>query len=151
MSLINRRHALQVGLAAGLLWQLPQARACEFRSSNLRITHPWTRDSGDDATTAIVSMKFDEVAADDRLIGVETPVAGGAELGGEGMARAIDFAIPMGRETLMHERGTFVRLTDLNQPLILGRAYPMRLIFARGGAIAATLTVDFGPTVLRFG
>jgi copper(I)-binding protein len=84
------------------------------------------------------------VAVDDRLLGIETPVAEDAELGGVGAKRGIDLAIPKGHETFLGEQGTFVRLLGLRQPLYFGRTYPMRLHFEHDGMVAADLTVDFG-------
>ncbi len=140
---VLRRGVLHLGIAAGAALLLPSARACEYFSANLRITHPWTRATGPGAGSAIVCMKFDDVLQDDRLIGVETPVAAGAELGGLGARPEVDFAIPAGRETLLSEAGTFVRLVGLNVPMEVARQYPMDLIFERSGRVAATLNVDY--------
>lgn len=148
----QRRIVLQTGLAFGLgLAGLP-ARSCEFFSSNLRVIHPWTRASGDADDSAIVSMGFDQVQQDDRLIGVETAVAAGAEIveqDGSGALRTtsgVDFFIPQGRDSQLAEGGTFLRLTGLQMPLDVGRTYPMRLHFQTGGTLRASLSVD----MLRF-
>jgi len=147
MSRIHRRRGmLQAGFALGLASVLPAARACEFFTTNLRITHPWTRATGGGATVAVVSMKFDAVTLADRLIGVSTPVAERAELGGVGASPTVDFAIPAGRESLLSERGTFARLVGLQHPLEIARTYPLTLVFERGGTVATDLTVDY----LRF-
>ena len=151
---LHRRQWLQAGLAIGTTLWLPPAHACEFFSTHLRITHPWTRASAPGATTAVVCMKFDEVMQADRLIAVETPVAQAAELvtagtgasGGERGATAIDglnFPIPAGRETQLHEAGPHLRLLGLQFPLELAREYPLKLIFDLGGAVNATLSVDY--------
>jgi copper(I)-binding protein len=142
----RRRGVLQAGLALGLASLWPTARACEFFTTHLRITHPWTRASAEGARVAVVSMKFDEVTLADRLIGVATPVAERAELGGVGASSSVNFAIPAGRETLLSERGTFVRLVGLRQPLEIARTYPLTLVFEKGGSIATDLSVDY----LRF-
>jgi copper(I)-binding protein len=139
----DRRQLLQVALATGLATLLPSARACEFFSATLRVTHPWTRASAPQADTAIISMKFDDVLESDRLIGIETPVASGAELGGTRASAKLPFDIPAGQETLFSEEGTFVRLTGLKRPLELGRSYPLILVFERGGRVATDLSVDF--------
>ena len=144
MSRIHRRRGmLQAGLALGLVSVLPAARACEFFTTHLRITHPWTHASVEGASIAVVSMKFDEVTLADRLIGVTTPVAERAELGGIGAGPNVDFPIPEGRETLLSERGTFVRLVGLKHPLEIARTYPLTLVFERGGSIATDLSVDY--------
>lgn len=147
---LHRRQLLRAALGLGGLACLPQARACEFFSPNLRITHPWTCASEPGASTAVVCMRFDEVLEDDRLVGVETPLATGAQLAfaaRPGMAPApaaeLPFDIPAGRETLLSDKGTHLLLTGLTQPLFVGRAYPMTLRFARGGEVPAQLTVDY--------
>ncbi|MCV2353545.1 copper chaperone PCu(A)C [Paucibacter sp. B2R-40] len=143
--LIDRRHLLRAAAAAGLGACLPRARACEFFCTTLRVTHPWTRASAPGATSAVINMKFDEVLQDDRLIGIETPVAASAEIGRAGSRdkRAVDFAIPAGQETELSETGTFIRLTGLKHPLEIARSYPLTLVFEKGGSIEADLSVDY--------
>ena len=93
---INRRWLLRGGaLAAGSLL-LPAARACEVQAEFLRVTHPWTRATAPDAEFGILCMRIDEVTADDRLIGVHSPVADSAELAGTPHGQALDLAIPAG-------------------------------------------------------
>lgn len=145
----NRRLMLSAGLglcAAGLLPR--HARACEFFIPTLRIKHPWCRATAPDASTVVVSMRFDEVNTADQLIGVETMVATGAVLAEPGDAgrvatRPLPFDIPAGQDSQLAEEGTHLLLTGLTQPLFVGRAYPMTLRFARGGEVPAQLTVDF--------
>jgi hypothetical protein len=147
----SRRLVLQAGMAlsASALW-VP-ARACEFTTPYLRVTHPWTRVTPEDAPYAIVSMKIDQVSREERLIGVETPVATRAEIGGISTGggisatggAAMNLLIERGRELRMSEQGVHVRLLGLTQPLLIGRSYPMRLIFAQGGAMDAELNVDY--------
>jgi hypothetical protein len=140
--LVQRRNVLRSCIALAGAMALPRARACEFFTANLRIFHPWTRATGA-ADSAVVCMKFDEVLAADRLIGVVSPVADAADLVGDGVGPAIDLAIPVGRETELTEAGTHVRLLGLRQPLMFARTYPMTLTFARGGELGVLLTVDF--------
>ncbi len=144
MSLIlTRRSALQATLGLGGLLVLPRARACQFESSTLRITHPWTRESRKGDSVALMCMKFDEVLEDDRLIGVQTMVASGAEMGGERAGAPVDFRIPAGVETEMFEHGEHIRLLGLKMPLDNGREFPLTLVFEKGGSIQARLTVNY--------
>lgn len=147
-SCLPRRQLLQGGLALAAAWLAPQARACEFFSSNLRVFHPWTRATEAGAAFAVVCMKFDEVLHDDRLIGVESPIARAAEMGGPGAGPRIDFAIRAGEESEFSEAGTHVRLVGLHHAIEVARAYPLKLVFERGGEINAQLNVDY-PS-LRF-
>jgi len=148
MDTLSRRRLLQGGLAFAVSLLAPQARACEFFSSNLRIFHPWTRATEAGAAFAVVCMKFDEVLHDDRLIGVETPLARGAEMGGAGAGPRVDFAIRAGAESLLSEAGTHLRLVGLTQAIEVARAYPLKLVFERGGEVNTLLNVDY--TSFRF-
>jgi copper(I)-binding protein len=141
--LIQRRRVLQAGVAAGVALLAPSARACEFFTTTLRVTHPWARATRLGSRGAIVSMVFDEVTETDRLIAVSTPVATGAQLGGQGGTRPIDFVIPQGRTSTLSEQGVFVRLVGLRHPLELARAYPLTLEFEKGGKVEADLSIDY--------
>jgi copper(I)-binding protein len=140
---IDRRAAMRTGLALALAPWAGSSRACEFYAPNFTLIHPWTRASRPDATSAIVSMKFQNVTQSDRLIGVQTLVADSAELGGEGAGPQLDFAIPAGQDSELAERGVHLRLLGLKLPLEVARSYPMTLVFANAGEIRATLNVDY--------
>lgn len=140
----RRRELLRATAALGLLGLAPQSRACEYFTTTLRVTHPWTRATASDANSAILITRFDEVTSTDRLIAVETPVAGRAELVTGNTTGKIDLEIPEGLLTELSEDGTYIRLLDLAHPLKLGRSYPLLLSFEKGGIAHATLNVDYG-------
>jgi copper(I)-binding protein len=122
------------------------AQACEFFSSRMRIWHPWTRATRVDADTAKLCMRFDEVQQTDHLIGVETPMAGGVRLAGPGAPQgtlALDLAIPAGQDLTLTEEGLHLELLDLQQPLQIGRSYPLRLVFRIAEPVNALLNVDY--------
>jgi copper(I)-binding protein len=122
---------------------LPQARACEYFTPLLRVTHPWARATAEGAGTAVVCMRFDEVSEADRLVSADTPVAEGAEIGGPRAVPRVDFAIAAGLVTEFDERGSHLRLLGLRQPLEVGRSYPLRLGFEKGGTVNALLSIDY--------
>lgn len=141
---LQRRHILRaaaIGLAFGL--PLPQARACEFYAPNFKLVHPWTRATADGADVALVSMVFDEVTAADVLVGVSTPVASHAQLGGVAAHDTLHLAIAAGQRLALSEAGIHLRLLGLRHPLEVGRAYPMTLAFQHAGLLSAQLTVDY--------
>lgn len=140
---IDRRAAMRTGLVLALAPWAGSSRACEFYAPNFTLIHPWTRASRPDATSAIVSMKFQNVTRADRLIGVQTLVAESAELGGEGAGPRLDFPIPQGQDSELAETGVHLRLLGLKLPLEVARSYPMTLVFANAGEVRATLNVDF--------
>jgi copper(I)-binding protein len=147
--MVTRRNALQLSVGMGAALSFKGASAHEFFSSSLTVHHPWTRASAEGASTAIVSVVFDDVVRTDTLIGAESPVCEGAELGGVGTrpdARlGFEFVIPEGQTTELAEGGTYLRLLGLKFPLQLGREYPMTLIFAKAGPLKAALLIDFPP------
>ncbi len=140
---VSRRQVLRAGVALGALMLAPQARACEFFGLHLRVTHPWTRVAPAGAPFAMVCMRIDEVTANDRLIGVETAVATGAEIGGMSTGQGLSLPIERGQELIMTEFGVHVRLLGLKQDLLMGRTYDMRLLFEKSGVIDAQLSVDY--------
>lgn len=144
----DRRKYMGAALALGACAWVRPARACEYITSHLRITHPWTRATGHAADSAVLCMKFDEVTRADRLIGVHTPVAQGAVLAGAAPGTALDLLIPQDSVIELSEAGEHVLLTGLKAPLQVGRAYPLELTFAESGVVLAQLTVDF--TAMRF-
>jgi periplasmic copper chaperone A len=140
----GRRRVLQQGLALATVGMLPVAgMACEVEGEFLRITHPWTRATAPGAQTGVLCMRIDNVTADDRLIGIDTPAAGGAVLIEGGEARPLNLPIPAGSDIEMHEQGLHLRLVPLNTALHAGRTYPLQLHFERSGVVMATLSVDF--------
>lgn len=146
-AIFDRRSLLRSGLALALAPLAGSSRACEFYAPNFTLIHPWTRASRPGASSAVVCMKFQDVTQADRLIGVQTLVADGAELGGAVAGPALDFAIPPGQTSELAEAGVYLRLVGLKFPLEMARSYPMTLVFAQAGEIRATLNVDYA----RFG
>lgn len=138
-----RRALLRTGMAAGAATLLPAARAHEYFTTHFTLIHPWTRASAPGATTAMICMTFDEVLEDDRLIGADTPLAGGAETGGGSAGKVLDIDIPKGIKTELTETGVHLRLVRLKQPLELAREYPIMLAFAKAGRLRASFLVDF--------
>ena len=142
--ILDRRQLLCAAAGLAAVAALPSAaRACEFDADTLTVTHPWTRVTAADAPFAVVSMKFSRVMTADRLIGVITPVARGAELGSPEGPRALAFDLLPGENAELAEDRVHLRLTGLRQALELGRAYPMKLVFEHGGVVNAQLNVDF--------
>lgn len=136
-----RRHLLLAGLGLPLGLALP-ARACDFFSSHLRIWHPWTRATRAGAETARLFMRFDEVQRTDRLIGIDTPVAGAAQLITPAGPRPLDLRIEAGSELTLTEDGLHIELLDLQHPLQVGRSFPLRLRFESAEPVNAMLNVD---------
>jgi copper(I)-binding protein len=146
---LHRRAVLRAALAsaasaAGVLAS-PAVQACEFFCPTLRIYLPWARATDPQDKTAQLFMTFDEVIRDDRLIGIEFAHAQGAAMLLNGVRQAVSVPIPAGKVTDVQERGPIVLLLEgLTQPLLLGREYPLTLIFEQGGRVAADIDVTQG-------
>jgi copper(I)-binding protein len=155
-TLLHRRNLLQAGLALSAALCTSRATACEFFAPTLRVTHPWTRATPASAAFAVLGMRFDDVAEDDQLLDVQTPVAEAVMYTPGGHAGALllpvpgaglPLDIPAGRETVLgnadlHVSGPHLRLLRLTQDLEIGRTYPLRLVFRKGGTLKAQLSVD---------
>jgi periplasmic copper chaperone A len=139
----SRRVLLLSSLFLGLGVVAAPARACEYSNGLLRVTHPWTRATAVGAHEAVLCMTIDEIAQDDRLMAVHTPVASGAVMAGADAGLDLDLPLRSGQVLQLHEAGRHIRLTGLQQPLEMGRSYPLQLVFERSGAIKATLNVDY--------
>jgi len=137
----DRRHVLGVAVATLAGLAMRPARACEFLTDTLRVTHPWSRATEPGAHSAVLGMRIDQVTQADRLIEVRTPIATGAELAQE-PGRPLDLEILPGNELDFSEAGVHVRLTGLKAPLFAGRDYPLSLVFQNGGVVDARLIVD---------
>lgn len=142
---LNRRSLLQAGLALSATMPWTPARACEYFSPTLRITHPWTRATPMGAPFAVLAMRFDEVTQDDRLLAVETPVAEAVVYVAGSGVQPVDLPldIPLGRETVLVDTGPHLRLVRLTHALEVARSYPLRLVFEKGGTVKTLLNVDY--------
>lgn len=139
----SRRFILASAAALGLGIPMRPARACEFFTGRVRVTHPWTRATAPGATTAVLCMGLDEVELADRLLGVRTPIATGVEMGGPRAGEPLDLALEPGQRLELTEDGLHLRLTGLTGPLHVGRQYRLELLFEQAGPVATGLSVDF--------
>lgn len=137
----TRRHLLLASLGLPLTFG-QSAQACDFYSSHLRIWHPWTRATRAGAETAKLFMRFDDVQRTDRLIGIETPVAAGAQLVTPEGPRPLNLLITAGNELTLTEDGLHIELLDLQHPLQIGRSFALKLIFESAEPVNALLNVD---------
>ena len=65
-----------------------------------------------------------------------------------GIVGRVSVVILPGSTTEFGEQGAVLRLVELTEPLQLGRSYPLKLAFERGGLVNATLNVDYENTSL---
>ncbi|MBL27879.1 MAG: hypothetical protein CMM50_10075 [Rhodospirillaceae bacterium] len=89
-----------------------------------------------------------EGTVDDRLVGVELPVADAVELHESGMKdgvmamRRLDgIDVPAGGEVVLTPGGFHVMLIGLHEPLAKGTSVSLTLTFAKAGAVSVTAPV----------
>ncbi|GGJ97635.1 copper chaperone PCu(A)C [Pseudomonas matsuisoli] len=137
-------------LLAALLATTALAHAHAFDAGDLHIDHPWSRELPPNAPTApayfVVHNKGSEP---DRLLAVETAIAGRAELhehvhAGDmmKMQKVDSVVIPAGGEITFAPSGYHVMLFDLKQPLRSGDRFPLTLHFERAGDVPVDVAVQ---------
>jgi copper(I)-binding protein len=137
-------------LTAALLATSLLANAHEYQVGQLHIDHPWSREMPPVAPTAaayfVVHNKGD---TDDRLLGVDTPVAGKAEIhehahvnGLMKMQQVHNVVIPAGGEVKFAPMGYHVMLFNLKQQAQAGDRFPMTLTFEKAGPVTVDVAVQ---------
>lgn len=140
----------KLALTAALLATSLLANAHEYEVGQLHIDHPWSREMPPVAPTAaayfVVHNKGD---ADDRLLTVETPVAGKAEIhehahvnGMMKMQQVQNVVIPAGGEVKFAPMGYHVMLFNLKQQAKAGDRFPMTLTFEKAGPVTVEVAVQ---------
>ena len=140
----------KIVLAAVLLSTSLLANAHEYDAGELHIDHPWSREMPPVAPTAaayfVVHNKGD---ADDRLLTVETPVAGKAEIHEHAhvgsmmkMQQVQNVLIPAGGEVKFAPMGYHVMLFNLKQQAKEGDRFPLTLTFEKAGKVQVEVAVQ---------
>ncbi|MDP3977356.1 MAG: copper chaperone PCu(A)C [Pseudomonas sp.] len=137
-------------LLAALLGTSLLANAHDYRIGELQIEHPWSRAMPPVAPTAAAYFVVHNRGTDaDRLLGVQTPVAGKAEMhehvhaaGVMKMQQVQDVVVPAGGETRFEPMGYHVMLFGLKQQAKDGERFPLTLTFEKAGAIEVEVAVQ---------
>lgn len=138
------------GLIAALALSGSPALAHDYTLKDLRINHPSARPTPPGARVGGVYFAIENRGRDsDRLVRVDTPVAGVAELHSMAMEgnlmkmralRTLD--VPAGATVALGPGGYHIMLMDLKQPLVAGQTIPVRLTFERAGTIEVVAQVE---------
>jgi copper(I)-binding protein len=133
--------------AAVACWPLAVMAA----DAGLTIESPWARPAAV-GQMGVIYLTVKDTGAPDRLIGVKTPVADEAQLHESKMdgnvmeMRPVQAApVAPGQPLVLAPGGYHIMLMDLKQPLKVGDAVPVTLIFEKAGSISATATVQRDP------
>lgn len=126
------------------------ALAHEYQAGDLHIEHPWSREMPANAPTAAAYFIVHNQGANaDRLLAVDTPVAGKAELhehvhkdGLMKMQQVPSVTIPAGGETAFAPMGYHLMLFDLKQQFRDGERFPLTLHFEKAGDVQVEVAVQ---------
>jgi copper(I)-binding protein len=120
------------------------------QQSQIQVETVWARATPGEARTGAAYMTLHNLgSAPDRLLSVESPAAGKAELhnhvmvGNVAQMRPVDaIEVAPGSPTVLQPGGLHVMLLDLKAPLRAGQSVPLTLNFARAGKIEAKVAVQ---------
>jgi len=137
-------------LLAALLGTSLLANAHDYRVGELHIEHLWSREMPPVAPTAAAYFVVHNQGQEaDRLLGVQTPVAGKAELhehvhadGVMKMQQVQDVVVPAGGEVRFEPMGYHVMLFNVQQQARDGERFPLTLTFEKSGAIEVEVAVQ---------
>ncbi|KIP98525.1 MULTISPECIES: copper chaperone PCu(A)C [Pseudomonas] len=140
----------KIVLAAALLGTSLLANAHQYDAGELHIDHPWSREMPPVAPTAAAYfVVHNKGAQDDRLLSVETPVAGKAEIhehahvgGMMKMQQVQSVVIPAGGEVKFAPMGYHVMLFNLKQQAKSGERFPLTLTFEKAGQVQVEVAVQ---------
>lgn len=136
-------------LCLASLLALP-TRANDFAVGNLHILQPWSQELPPNAPTVAVYLTLDnEGMAADRLLSVETPIAGQAEIHAhidqDGMMKMqkVDNGVTVapGTRVAFAPMGYHIMLMQLNGPLRDGQYFPLVLHFEKAGDVSVDVDV----------
>jgi copper(I)-binding protein len=137
-------------VALGLLLAAPVAQAHDYSHGNLRIGHPWARETASMARAGGAFLSIENTGdAADRLLRASSPVAARTEVhtvikDGDVMRMrevpAID--LPAKSTTELKPGGYHVMLMELKAPLKAGDRFPLTLVFEKAGALTVEIVVE---------
>lgn len=139
----------QALMLAALLSTPLLATAHQHDTGTLHIDAPWSREMPPTAPTAAVYFTVKNTGDNaDRLLSVETPAAGKAELhehlhkdGLMKMQQVPSVVIPAKGEVAFAPMGYHVMLFNLPRPMISGEHFPLTLNFEQAGKVQLEVPV----------
>jgi copper(I)-binding protein len=142
------KHVLML---ATLLLPASYASADDYRAAELSITSPWSMELPPNAPTAAVYFVIhNDGQSADRLLSVDTPIAGSAQLhehvhanGLMKMQQVPDVTIAPGGDAVFAPMGYHVMLLDLKDKSALtdGKTFPLALHFEKSADVTVQVEV----------
>ncbi|MGE8068275.1 copper chaperone PCu(A)C [Pseudomonas sp. NPDC089569] len=137
---------------AALLLPACFANAHEYKAGELEIAHPWSQELPPNApTVAAYFVIHNEGKTADRLLSVDTPIAGEAQLHEHTMKNDVmkmehvpSVEIPAGGEVTFAPMAYHVMLLNLKDRSLLsdGKRFPMTLHFEKAGDVKVEVAVQ---------
>ncbi|WP_223545777.1 copper chaperone PCu(A)C [Pseudomonas sp. A-B-19] len=137
---------------AALLLPACFANAHEYKVGELEIAHPWSQELPPNApTVAAYFVISNKGTTDDRLLSVDTPIAGEAQLHEHvmqgdmmKMQHVQNVEVPAGDEVTFAPMAYHVMLLDLKDRSLLtdGKRFPMTLHFEKSGDVTVEVAVQ---------
>jgi hypothetical protein len=137
---------------AALLLPACFANAHEYKVGELEIAHPWSQELPPNApTVAAYFVIHNEGKSADRLLSVDTPIAGEAQLHEHVMQNDVmkmqhvpSVEIPAGGEVTFAPMAYHVMLLNLKDRSLLtdGKRFPMTLHFEKAGDVKVDVAVQ---------
>jgi len=139
-------------VVAALLLPACFANAHEYKLGELEIAHPWSQELPPNApNVAAYFVIHNEGKAADRLLGVDSPIAGDAQLHEHVMQNDVmkmqhvpNVDIPAGGEVTFAPMAYHVMLLNLKDRSLLsdGKRFPMTLHFEKAGDVTVEVVVQ---------
>ncbi|WIE51262.1 copper chaperone PCu(A)C [Pseudomonas sp. GM17] len=144
--------ALQALLLAALLLPAGFATAHEYQAGELQIAHPWSQELPPNAPTVAAYFVIHNTGKNaDRLLGVDSPISGKAELHEHvqqgdlmKMQQVPNVAIAPGATVTFAPMAYHVMLLELKDRSLLsdGKRFPLTLHFEKSGDITVEAAVQ---------
>ncbi|WP_250655446.1 copper chaperone PCu(A)C [Alkalimarinus coralli] len=123
------------------------------KKTDIQAHMTWVRAVPPVATiTAAYMMLHNYSQQDDRLIGIESPVAGVVEMHASDMSDGVmkmvklqEVVVPAKGFVMFEPAGNHIMLIDLKQPLKVGSMVPLTLVFEHHGRVDMQLVVSHPP------
>ena len=138
-------------MLVALLLPVSYADAADYRAAELTISSPWSMELPPNApTVAAYFVIHNNGQNEDRLLSVETPIAGMAQLhehvhanGLMKMHQVSDVNVPAGGDAVFAPMGYHVMLLEVKDKAALtdGKTFPLTLHFEKSGDVTVQVEV----------
>jgi copper(I)-binding protein len=140
---------------AALLLPVGFAHAHEYKAGELEIGHPWSQELPPNAPTVAAYFVIENPGkTDDRLLGVDSPISGEAQLHEHvmqgdlmKMQQVPNVVIPAGGKVTFAPMAYHVMLLNLKDRSLLsdGKRFPLTLHFEKAGNVTVEVSVQKKP------